>query len=98
MQQFLFVVDMPNNSTETKWIDFAKFADAIQMPHGSQKMPCENVWLFPSAGNEQLQRDLANSADEHQLNHSTFLISGEITPLTSQPKKYTAQMVEIRGL
>ena len=93
MQQFLFVVDMPNNSSETRWFDFAKVANAIQMPHGSQKMPCKNAWIFPSLWNEKLQRELANSADEHQLNHSTFLISGEITSLTSQPEKHTLALI-----
>jgi len=104
MQHFLFVVDMPepgissqDPNAASRWFDFAKVADAIQLPHGSQKLPCKNSWLFPAEGSAQPLRELANSADAQKLGHSTFLISGEITPLTSQPQK-PLQQVRISGL
>ena len=60
MQQFLFVVDMPNPgissqdpSESTRWFDFAKVADSIVLPQGSQKLPCKNAWLLPSVESEQ---------------------------------------------
>ncbi len=88
MPQFLFVVDMPNPgissedpSAATRWFDFAKSAESIALPKGAKRLPCKNAWLFPAEGSEQPRRTLANSADEHRINHSTFLVSGDITKL-----------------
>lgn len=88
MPQFLFVVDMPSPgissedpSAPARWFDFAKSAESVALPKGASKLPCNNAWLFPAEGSEHPRRALANSADEHQLNHSTFLISGEVTKL-----------------
>ena len=88
MSQFLFVVDMPtpgisseDPSASTRWFDFARFADAIALPKGAKKLPCKNAWLFPAEGSAQPLRALANSADEHQIGHSTFLVSGDVTKI-----------------
>ena len=85
MPQFLFVVAMPtpglsseDPNAATRRFDFAK---SISLPKGAMKLPCENVWLFPTEGSEQLRRALANSADEHQLFHFTFLITGDVTKI-----------------
>ena len=86
MSQFLFVVDMPkpglsseDPNAASRWFDFAKSAKSISLPKGAMKLPCENVWLFPAENSEQPRRALANSADEHRLIHSTFLVSGDVT-------------------
>lgn len=88
MPQFLFVVDMPSpglSSEEidgpTRWFNFVKKVDAIPLPKGAKKLPCKNVWLFLAEDSEQVRRAMANSADEHQLNHSTFLVSGDVTKI-----------------
>ena len=76
MSQFLFVVDMPtpgisseDPSAATRWFGFAKAAESIALPKVAKKLPCKNAWLFPAEESEQPRRVLANSADEHQLNH-----------------------------
>ena len=88
MPQILFVVDIPTPglSTEdidapTRWFSFADNAKSIPLPIGSQKLSCKNVWLFPGENSEQARRALANCADEYQLAHSTFLVSGDISKL-----------------
>ena len=88
MPQFLFVVDMPrpglsseDPNAASRWFEFEKQAKSISLPKGTKKLPCQNVWLFPAEDSEQPRRALANSADENQLSHSTFLISGEVTKL-----------------
>ena len=88
MPQFLFVVDIPSpglSSEDTdapaRWFRFAPIADAIPLPKGAKKLPCKNVWLFPSEGSAQPLRELANSADAQKLSHSTFLISGDVTKI-----------------
>ena len=84
MPQFLFVVAMPtpglsseDPNAASRWFDFAKSAKSIALPKGAMKLPCENVWLFPVETSEPQLRALANTADEHQLSHSTFLVSGK---------------------
>ncbi len=88
MPQFLFVVDMPkpgisseDPNAASRWFEFEKQAQSISLPKGSSKLPCQNAWLFPSEGSAQPLREMANSADGNQLNHSTFLVSGEVTKL-----------------
>jgi hypothetical protein len=88
LPQFLFVVDIPEPGLSTsnidgpiKWFDFAKKIESISLPKGAMKLPCKNVWLFPAEGSEQVRRALANSADDHQLCHSTFLVSGDVTKI-----------------
>lgn len=91
MPQFLFVVDMPvpgidsrDPNAASRWFGFAKSAKSITLPKGAKKLPCENVWLFPVETSDPQLRALANTADEHQLNHSTFLISGDVTPMAAK--------------
>ena len=93
MPQFLFVVDIPSpglSSEEpdaaSRWFDFAKSAASIALPKGAMKLPCRNLWLFPVEASDPPLRALANTADAHQLSHSTFLISGEVTSLSSPIK------------
>lgn len=88
MPYFLFVVDMPqpgisseDAGAPTRWFRFVPAADAIELPPEAKKLPCKNAWLFPVETSEPQLRALANTADEHQLSHSTFLISGEVTAL-----------------
>lgn len=94
MPQFLFVVDIPSpglSSEEpdavSRWFDFAKSAESIALPKGAMKLPCRNVWLFPVETSEPQLRALANAADEYELSHSTFLVSGDVTPTSTMAKK-----------
>ncbi|MBK7023556.1 MAG: hypothetical protein IPH41_08615 [Sulfuritalea sp.] len=94
MPQLLFVVAMPtpglsseDPNAASRWFDFAKSAKSIALPKGAMKLPCENVWLFPVETSEPQLRALANTADEYQLSHSTFLVSGDVTPTSTKAKK-----------
>lgn len=94
MPQFLFVVDMPvpgidsrDLDASSRWFDFAKSSNSIALPKGAIKLPCENVWLFPVETSDPPLRALANTADEHQLSHSTFLVSGDVTPTSTKANK-----------
>ena len=94
MSQFLFVVAMPtpglsseDPNAASRWFDFAKSAQSIALPKGAMKLPCENVWLFPVETSEPQLRALANTADEHELSHSTFLVSGDVIPTSAKAKK-----------
>jgi len=94
MQKFLFVVDMPapgmsseDPGAASRWFAFAPKADALPLPRGGSKMPCRNLWLLPvELGGECLHK-LQSLAQENQLGHSTFLISGEVTNMNAVPVK-----------
>lgn len=88
MAQFLFVVDIPSPglssedpSAASRWFSFESKANAISLPRGGAKLPCRNLWLLPVEGSEPPLRELANTAEEFQLSHATYLVSGEVTPL-----------------
>ena len=94
MPWFLFVVDIPSpglSSEEpdaaSRWFDFAASVESIALPKRAMKLPCRNVWLFPVETSEPQLRVLANTADEHQLSHSIFLVSGDVIPTSTKAKK-----------
>ena len=94
MQQFLFVVDIPSpglSSEEpdaaSRWFAFEKRAKSISLPAGGSKLPCRNVWLLPVEGSDPPLLELSNAAQESQLSHSTYLVSGEVTQMTAKAKK-----------
>lgn len=89
MPQFLFVVDIPppGLSTEdpdaaSRWFAFETRAKSVSLPAGGSKLPCRNAWLLPVEGSDPPLLELSNAAQDFLLSHSTYLISGEVTPLT----------------
>jgi hypothetical protein len=88
MSQFLFVVDIPppgisseDPAAAARWFGFEATADAIQLPSQGSKKLSRNSWLFPVPGSDTILAQLMATAQKFRLSHSTFLVSGEVTPL-----------------
>lgn len=89
MTQFLFVIDIPapgisseDPSAASRWFAFEKKASAIALPKGSPKKSARNVWILKPEGADTILAELISAAKECQFSFSTFLLSGEVTPLT----------------
>jgi len=93
MPQFLFVVEMPepgisseDPSAASRWFTFATESNAISLPRGWPKKPSKNSWLLLSEGSDTILAQLVACAQKYQFHYSTFMISGDVTPMSAKVK------------
>ena len=92
MPQFLFIVEMPepglssqDPDAASRWFSFVKESNAIAMPPGYPPRPSKNTWLLLSEGSDTILSQLVACTQKYQFSHSTYIVSGEITPMTKHP-------------